>query len=78
MPKKVFSGVVRSARDKTIVVTVEKKKRHPKYRKITSTKHNYHAHDPESQYKVGDFVTIVESKPISKMKKWIVLDIKIA
>jgi len=73
--KQTLKGVVVSDKmDKTIVVLVEQLKEHPIYRRRYRTSKKYKAHDPENKHKVGDKVTIVESKPISKEKKWIVLD----
>ena len=74
MPKRQLSGEVISAKsDKTIVVKVTRKVKHKLYRKIISRSKKYHAHDENNQYKVGDIVSIIESKPISKLKTWIVL-----
>ena len=69
--RKVRQGVVVSdANDKTIVVSVEERKPHPIYGKmITSTK-KYHAHDEENTAGVGDTVQIMETRPLSKMKRW--------
>ena len=69
--RKVRQGVVVSdANDKTIVVAVEERKPHPIYGKmITSTK-KYHAHDEENTAGVGDTVQIMETRPLSKMKRW--------
>ena len=69
--RKVRQGVVVSdANDKTIVVSVEERKPHPIYGKmITSTK-KYHAHDEENEAGIGDTVQIMETRPLSKMKRW--------
>ena len=69
--RKVRQGIVVSdANDKTIVVAVEERKPHPIYGKmITSTK-KYHAHDEENSAGVGDTVQIMETRPLSKMKRW--------
>ncbi len=69
--RKVRQGVVVSdTNDKTIVVSVEERKPHPIYGKmITSTK-KYHAHDEENSAGVGDTVQIMETRPLSKMKRW--------
>ena len=69
--RKVRQGVVVSdVNDKTIVVSVEERKPHPIYGKmITSTK-KYHAHDEENTAGVGDTVQIMETRPLSKMKRW--------
>ena len=69
--RKVRQGVVVSdANDKTIVVAVEERKPHPIYKKmITSTK-KFHAHDENNEAGVGDTVQIMETRPLSKMKRW--------
>ena len=69
--RKVRQGIVVSdANDKTIVVSVEERKPHPIYGKmITSTK-KYHAHDEENEAGIGDTVQIMETRPLSKMKRW--------
>jgi len=66
-------GVVVSDKgDKTVVVSVTSKKPHPIYRKLVSKTKKYHAHDAENQYKVGDEVIIMNARPISKLKRFIV------
>ena len=73
MPKRLLSGkVVSSANNKTIVVEVTRRVKHKLYKKIIKKVKKYHAHDETNTYKIGDTVTIQESKPISKMKTWIV------
>lgn len=74
--RKVRQGVVVSdANDKTIVVAVEERKPHPIYKKmITSTK-KFHAHDESNEAGVGDTVQIMETRPLSKMKRWRLLKI---
>lgn len=74
--RKVRQGVVVSdANDKTIVVAVEERKPHPIYKKmITSTK-KLHAHDENNEAGVGDTVQIMETRPLSKMKRWRLLKI---
>ena len=74
--RKVRQGVVVSdANDKTIVVAVEERKTHPIYKKmITSTK-KFHAHDENNEAGVGDTVQIMETRPLSKMKRWRLLKI---
>ena len=74
MPKRVLSGTVVSDKgDKTIVVEVERRFMHPIYKKFIRRSKRYHAHDEGNQFKVGDQVRIEESRPISKLKSWIVL-----
>ncbi len=69
--RKVRQGVVVSdANDKTIVVQIKERKPHPVYGKmITSTK-KFHAHDENNEAGVGDTVQIMETRPLSKMKRW--------
>ena len=74
MPKRVLRGVVVSDKnDKTIVVEVERRYTHPLLKKTVRRTKNYHAHDEKNAFKVGDVVEIVESRPISKSKRWVVL-----
>tara|TARA_B100000700_G_scaffold292438_1_gene352383 strand:- start:455 stop:709 length:255 start_codon:yes stop_codon:yes gene_type:complete len=72
MPKRLLSGKVVSLNNKTVVVQVTRSVKHKLYKKIIKRVKKYHAHDENNSYKIGDNVTIQESKPISKMKKWIV------
>ncbi|MCK4312724.1 MAG: 30S ribosomal protein S17 [Candidatus Cloacimonetes bacterium] len=66
------SGVVVSDKmDKTIVVRVERQFKHPLYKKIVRRHKKFQAHDEKNECKIGDFVLIQESKPISRHKKWI-------
>ena len=75
MPKRVLSGtVISSNSNKTIVVKVTRRVKHKLYKKIISRSKNYHAHDEANSLKVGDSVSIIESRPISKLKSWKVLD----
>ena len=74
MPKRILSGVVVStASNKTISVDVTRRIKHKLYKKIIRQTKKYHVHDENNQYSVGDTVSIIESKPISKLKKWIVI-----
>ncbi len=74
MPKRLLSGIVVSSNtDKTIVVKVTRRVKHKLYRKIISRSKKYHAHDENNDFKVGDTVSIIESKPISKTKTWTVV-----
>ena len=74
MPKRLLSGVVVSSNNnKTIVVQVTRRVKHKLYKKIIKRVKKYHVHDENNSYKIGDNVTIQESKPISKLKSWIVL-----
>lgn len=71
MPKKILRGrVVSSKMDKTIVVAVESTKPHPRYKKIVVRTRKFKAHDELNKAKVGDLVEIIEHRPISKTKRW--------
>ena len=75
MPKRVLSGVVSSANnEKTVVVKVERTFKHPMYKKYIKRSKKYHAHDETNKLSIGDKVLIEETKPISKLKTWKVLD----
>jgi small subunit ribosomal protein S17 len=74
MPRRVLQGVVVSDKcDKTVSVRVESRVMHPIYRKYVRKNKKYAAHDELNSCKVGDVVKIVESRPVSKTKKWTVL-----
>jgi len=74
MPRRIFEGVVVSdVNDKTVVVRVEKRVKHPVYKKYILRSAKYAAHDENNTYKTGDKVKIEESRPFSKSKKWQVL-----
>jgi small subunit ribosomal protein S17 len=74
MPKRILQGVVVSDKqDKTIVVSVERRYTHPLLKKTVRTSTHYHAHDETKAFKVGDTVSIEESRPISKLKRWVAL-----
>ena len=74
MPKKILQGIVISNKqDKTITVLVERKIRHPMLKKIIKRSKKYSAHDEENKFKSGDKVKIIESKPISKLKRWVAI-----
>ena len=75
MPKRILTGtVVSSNTNKTIVVKVTRRVQHKLYKKIISRSKKYHAHDENNSFKVGDIVKIIESKPISKLKSWTVVN----
>src|SRR6476661_10811170 len=75
MPKRVLSGTVVSDKgDKTVVVRVERRVKHPLYGKIIKLSKKYHAHDEANAFKSGEQVRIEECAPISKLKTWTVLD----
>jgi small subunit ribosomal protein S17 len=74
MPKRLLQGIVVSDKnDKTVVVNVERRFTHPVLKKTVRRTKKYQAHDPENRFKVGDRVTIEESRPISKTKRWAVV-----
>lgn len=62
--------VVSNRMQKTVVVAVTRKKRHPKYKKYVSTRKKYYAHDENNSCGIGDLVRIVETRPLSKLKRW--------
>ena len=71
MPRRVLTGrVVSDAADKTITVLVERRLKHPVYKKFIKRSSKFLAHDEANAAKVGDTVSIMESKPISKRKCW--------
>ena len=75
MPKRILEGVVVSDKqDKTVVVKVERRFTHPLFKKTVRRTKNYHAHNEALTVKVGDTVWIEESKPISKLKSWVLLE----
>ena len=74
MPKRILQGVVvRDKKDKTVVVKVERRFTHPVMKKTVRMTKKYKAHDENNACKVGDQVSIQESKPISKDKSWVVV-----
>ena len=75
MTKKTLKGTVTSAKNnKTIVVEVTRKFKHPFYEKVIKRSKKYHAHDEKNKFKEGQKVIIVESKPFSKNKTWQVVE----
>ena len=74
MPKKILTGIVVSDKpNKTVTVLVERKYQHPVLKKIVKVKKKYNAHDENNKFKTGDRISIVESKPYSKNKKFEVM-----
>jgi small subunit ribosomal protein S17 len=74
--KRVLVGRVLSNRmDKTVVVQVERKKRHRLYGKVLTMRKKYKAHDAENACQIGDLVSMIESRPLSKEKRWLVTEI---
>ena len=77
MPKRVMQGVVVSDKNpKTVVVKVERRYTHPLLKKTVRRSKKFHAHDEADTHKVGDIVFIEESRPISKNKRWVVVERK--
>jgi small subunit ribosomal protein S17 len=75
MPKRVLTGTVVSDKgEKTVVVRVERRVKHPLYGKIIRLSKKYHAHDAANEFHVGEIVRIEECAPISKLKTWQVVD----
>jgi small subunit ribosomal protein S17 len=75
MPKKILQGnVVSNKQNKTITVLVERKFKHPMLKKVIRRSKKYSAHDEENKFNIGDKVKIMESKPISKLKRWVVIN----
>jgi small subunit ribosomal protein S17 len=74
--RKLRQGVVVStAGDKTAVVKVEERKKHPLYGKMITQSKKFHAHDEDNTAGVGDTVTIMETRPLSKLKRWRLIEI---
>ena len=75
MPKKILTGIVVSdIPNKTITVLVERKYQHPVLKKVLKVRKKYNAHDENNKFKNGDKVSIIESKPFSKNKKFEVME----
>ena len=75
MPKKILKGIVVSDKpNKPITVMVERKYSHPLLKKVIKLRKKYNAHDENNKYKTGDQVSIIESKPFSKNKKFEVME----
>ena len=75
MTKKILKGIVTSSKsNKTVVVEVIRKFKHPFYGKVIKRSKKYHAHDEKNKFKEGEKVSIIESKPFSKKKTWQVME----
>ncbi len=75
MPKKILTGIVVSDKpNKTVTVLVERKYQHPVIKKVLKVRKKYNAHDENNKFKNGDKVSIIESKPFSKNKKFQVME----
>jgi small subunit ribosomal protein S17 len=73
--KRLVGNVVSDKMDKTVVVSVERRVRHPRYGKVVRRVKKYKAHDEGNTCRVGDLVRIVESRPLSREKRWVVEEI---
>lgn len=71
MPKRILQGIVVSDKnEKTVTVLVERRFTHPVLKKTVRNSKKYRAHDPDNQFKTGEIIRIQECPPVSKMKKW--------
>ena len=76
MPKKILTGIIVSDKpNKTVTVLVERKYQHPVLKKVLKVRKKYNAHDENNKFKNGDKVSIIESKPYSKNKKFEVMEV---
>lgn len=73
--KELVGRVVSDKMDKTVVVSVQRTKKHPLYGKYIRVNKKYKAHDEQNSASMGDTVKIIESKPISKEKRWVMTEI---
>ena len=74
MSKKILKGkVIKDKNNKTVVVLVKRRFIHPFFEKVITSSKKYHAHDEKNNFKIGDDVKIIESKPFSNKKKWEVI-----
>ena len=71
LKRTLIGTVVSDKRNKTVTVLIESRVKHPIYGKIMIRSSKYHAHDENSEYKMGDTVEITESRPLSKTKNWV-------
>ena len=74
--RQLVGNVIPSKMDKTVVVQVARKFPHPVYQKYVTKTKKYYAHDPQGQCSPGDVVRIIESNPLSKLKRWRVVSIE--
>ncbi|HMR31979.1 MAG TPA: 30S ribosomal protein S17 [Geminicoccaceae bacterium] len=75
MPRRILQGtVVSDKNDKTVIVRVERQVMHPLYKKYIKRTKRYAAHDEGNAHKVGDVVRIVEGRPLSRTKRWVVIE----
>ena len=75
MSKKILKGrIINDKSNKTVIVLVKRKYSHPFFGKVITSSKKYHVHDEDNKFKIGDIVQIIESKPLSKKKKWEVIN----
>ena len=75
MSKKILKGrIINDKSNKTVIVLVKRKYSHPFFGKVITSSKKYHVHDENNKFKMGDIVKIIESKPLSKKKKWEVIN----
>ena len=72
LKRTLIGRVVSDKRAKTVTVLVERRVKHPIYNKIVIKSSRYHAHDEKCEYKTGDLIEIIETRPLSKTKNWLV------
>ena len=72
--RELMGKVISNKMDKTVVVEVERRVLHPKYKKFVRTSSKYHAHDEENACEMNDSVIIRESRPLSRKKRWVVVE----
>lgn len=76
MPKKVYTGkVISDKMDKTVTVAVNRLFQHKRYKKTVKRVTKFNVHDEKNSCKIGDTIRIIESRPLSKSKRWVMLDI---
>ncbi|MEW6162937.1 MAG: 30S ribosomal protein S17 [Nitrospirota bacterium] len=76
MSKKIYIGeVISDKMDKTVVVAVKRLFQHPKYKKTVKRVARFKAHDEDNRCRIGDSVKIIETRPLSKEKRWVVLEV---
>jgi small subunit ribosomal protein S17 len=73
--KEIQGKVVSDKRDKTITILVEKKIKHPLYGKVMKSSKKFQAHDENNECKMGDIVKVMETRPLSKTKRWRLIEI---
>ncbi|MER3405189.1 MAG: 30S ribosomal protein S17 [Chloroflexota bacterium] len=73
--KQLVGWVVSNKMDKTITVDVERLRRHPRYKRVVRVRKKFYAHDPFNLCQVGDLVRIEESRPLSRLKRWRLVEI---